>query len=164
MHRQLRVWSMGLGCLLLVACGSGGSDTPVETPTAHTIQTVAATQEVATTLSIQQIVWAEETDTVTGAPIETVDRFTTDSDAIMALVQVNDLLEGTEFVATWTLNDVPLIDADMSVIADDDMEVAWIAFRFTRDESRLYPIGQLGVTITCSDGTLRESSITIEFP
>ena len=110
------------------------------------------------------IIWAQATDAATGEPTDIVTIFTTESPAIIAVIEVSDVPEGTEFTATWTINNQPIASIDMNISASDDLDHAWIAFSFTRDDGQLYPVGQLGVVITSSEGDLREGSAEIGFP
>lgn len=160
------VWQLttiGLVCMVLVACGGSEPDSTHSSDSVSTPVSTPVTPEVLP-LKIGQVQWTTGTDPDTGAPLAIVDAFTTESPAIIAVVQVENLATGTDFTATWTLNDVPIAGTDMRVTAEDDMSSAWIAFSFTRDANRRYPVGQLGVTITASDGAMRESSVRIVFP
>lgn len=164
MGRWLRILTGIAICALLAACGGGESPTDatptaVSTPLAESSPTAPAQPMV-----IGQIIWAEETDATTGAPVNQVTGFTTESPAIVAVVEVTNLPAGTQFTAAWTLNDSTITDSPMTVVAQGDMTHAWISFRFTRDGERRYPLGQVGVTITASDGTMREATVEIGFP
>lgn len=164
MGRWLRILVGIAICATLAACG-GGESSPDATPTAESTPMVASTPTVASApMEIGQIIWAEETDPISGAPVAEVSGFTTESPAIVALIEVTNLPANTQFAATWTLNDSVISDSPMTVIAQGDMTHAWISFRFTRDGDRRYPVGQIGITITASDGTLREASTKIDFP
>lgn len=145
-------------CLLLISCGADDSKPDagnVSTPTAS--PTAAASQ-----MTIGPIVWSESADEASGEPIAPVEAFTPQSPAIIASIEVTDMPVGTEFTATWTINEMP-IDSDMHVQADGYIDHSWVAFRFTREQGT-YPTGQLGVVITASTGELREGSIEIAFP
>ncbi len=147
-------------CLLLISCGSDDS-----TPGANSVSTpVASSTAVAAEMTLGPIVWSETVDDESGAPNAEVTVFTPQSPAIIANIEANDVPAGTEFTATWMLNDTPIEGGEMHVQADGDIDHAWIAFRFTRNEDQSYPIGQLSVVITSSTGVLREGSIEIDFP
>lgn len=115
-------------------------------------------------MEVGQIIWAQSTDPDTGEPGDTVTRFTTQSLAIIAVIEVDEVSVGTQFVATWTINDQPIEGTTMEVSASEDLDHAWIAFSFTRNENQLYPVGQVNVVITTSEGHLREGSVEIGFP
>ena len=147
-------------CLLLIGCGEdepnpgqGTVSTPVASPTAAVAE-----------MTLGDIVWSEMVDAETGAPNAEVSAFTPQSPAIIAIIEATDIPAGTEFTATWTLNDTPIEGGEMHVEADGEIDHAWIAFRFTREDDKSYPVGQLSVVITASTGVLREGSIEIVFP
>lgn len=150
-----------LGSLLLVACGS--DDEASVTPEAPPTEEASPTAEPATT-EFGQVIWAEQIDEETGEPIAVVDAFTTQSTHIYAVLEATDLSADTTFSATWTINGQSIEGSEMEITTEGDMPHAWLTFSFTRDGEALFPTGQLGVTITSSDGTMREGSIEIAFP
>lgn len=155
-----------LACaLLLAACGNDPSPAvdearPVADQAASTPPPTPASLE----MEVGPIIWAQEIDSETGEPVDVVTRFTTESPAIIAVIEASEIPAGTEFAATWTINDQPIEGFDMDIAASDHLDHAWIAFRFTRDSGQLYPVGQLTVVITTSEGDLREDSVEIGFP
>lgn len=160
-----RIW-MVLACvLLLAACGSD-STTTTENATPAQDQPVATppVTPAAPQMEVGPIIWSQAIESETGEPTDVVTRFTTESSAIIAVIEVNEVPEGTEFTATWTINDQPVEGFDMDISASEDLDHAWIAFSFTRDEGQIYPIGQLTIVITTSEGDLREGSVEIGFP
>lgn len=162
-----RIWIVVACALLLVACGSNDAPDPADGPAPSPVSgdakaTPPATPDAA--MDVGPIVWAQELDAETGEPIDVVTRYTTESPAIIAVVEVNEMPAGTEFTATWTINGQPIDGTDMDISTNEELDHAWIVFRFTRDEAQRYPIGQLNVTITNSHGDLREGSVEIGFP
>lgn len=158
------VWKIGviLACLVLVACGGGNADSSPdadENPTAAASPTAPALE-----MTFGTITWSESADEATGEPAGPVEMFTPRSPAIIATIEVTNVPAGTEFTATWTLNDQPIEVNNMQVRADGDLDHAWVSFRFTRGEGEIYPTGQLGVVITASTGEMREGSIAINWP
>lgn len=158
--RLLRQIGVILVCLVLVACGSD-QDQPVSDPT---VEPAASPTPPAAEMAIGTIVWSGSADEATGEPADVVETFTPESPAIIASVEVTDVPSGTEFTATWTLNDQPIAVEDMHVTADADLDHAWVSFRFVLKEGQQYPTGELGIVITTSTGALREGSISIEWP
>ncbi len=146
--------------LLLVSCGGDTPNPGANAPSSPTASPTAAPPE----MSIGPIVWSETVDAESGAPNAEVSAFTPQSPAIIASIEANDIPEGTEFTAIWMLNDEPIEGGEMHVQADGDIDHAWIAFRFTREDDKSYPVGQLSVVITANTGVLREGSIEINFP
>lgn len=160
--QKLRKLGSILACtLVLVACGSDETP-PVQKQNNAT--PVAATATPQTSMEIGDVVWATSTDPNTGEPTEIANGFAGNSPAIIASIEVSNLPQGTEFTAIWTINDAPIPDSEMKVIADSDVAQAWITFRFDRTEGETYPIGQLGVSITINNGTLRKATVEIGFP
>lgn len=156
------IWIVMACVLLLAACGAGDSPDPAADSATPPVAT--ATAEPGNEQEVGSIVWAQELDPETGEPEDVVTRFTTISPAIIAVLEVNNLVEGTEFSAEWTIDGEPVEGLEMDIIAKEDLEHAWIVFRFTRDADQRYPLGQLDVTITTSAGDVRESSVEIGFP
>lgn len=157
-----RIWIVFVCAALLVACGSSHSDPQPDTPASPPLAASPTPQQPS--MEIGTIVWAESRDEDSGEPDEVVTLFTTQSPAIMALIEVNDVPEGTVFSATWTINDQPIEGTEMELTVTEDLDHAWIAFAFTRGDGQSYPIGQLAVVITSSEGDLREDSVEIGFP
>lgn len=160
MRRIGRIWIVFACAVLLVACGSdpaGDSSPDSGTPP-------AATPPPEAEMTVGQIIWAQSVDAATGEPTDAASRFTTQSPAIIAVIEVHDIPAGTEFTATWTINDQPIVVDEMDITATNDLPHAWIAFSFTRDADQRYPVGLLGVVITISDGDLREATVEIGFP
>ena len=146
--------------LLLISCGgddprpeANSASTPVASPTAAMVE-----------MTLGDIIWSEAVDDVSGAPNAPVTVFTPQSPVIIASIEATSIPAGTEFTATWMLNDTPIAGGEMHVQADGDVDHAWIAFRFTREDGKSYPVGQLSVVITASTGVLREGAIAIDFP
>lgn len=164
MRRLGRFWILIACALLLAACGSDDAPDADATPPPAEDNPAMATPPPVPEMQVGDIVWAVEIDEETGEPTEVVDIFATDSPGIIAVLEVENLPEGTEFSAKWTMNGQPIDGSDMDITAEGDLDHAWIVFRFTRDEGERYPIGQLGVTITSSDGDLREGSVEVGFP
>lgn len=159
-----RIWIVLMCALLLAACGSDdapgdpvGDSTP---PAAGSASPTPATSE----MEVGEVIWAHATDSDTGEPTEVVTRFTIQSPAIIAAIEVGDIPEGTEFTASWAINDLPIDGTEMDITASEDLDHAWIAFSFTRDTGQRYPLGQLSVVITTSEGDEREGSVEIGFP
>lgn len=162
-----RTWIVVACALLLVACGSENAPDPAGEPTSSPVSGEAQATPPATpdtAMEVGPIVWAQELDAETGEPTDVVTRFTTQSPAIIAVIEVSNMPAGTEFTATWTINGLPIDGTDMDISISEELDHAWIVFRFTRDEAQRYPIGQLNVTITNSHGDLREGSVEIGFP
>lgn len=162
-----RIWCVLACAVLLVACGNdvpspeSGDATAVATPHSDGVDGDAPS---APEMDVGEIIWAQAVEPETGEPTDIVTRFNTESPAIIAVIEVSEVPSGTGFTASWTINDQSIDGIDMDISSSDDLEHAWIAFSFTRDEGQLYPIGQLNVVITTSEGDLREGSIEIGFP
>lgn len=156
-----RIWIVLACAVLLVACG-GDPVTDVATDIDSTPP--VATPPPESEMTIGEIIWALEVDPATGEPIDTATRYTTQSPAIIAVIEVDNIPEGTEFTATWTINNLPIEVAEMDITASEDLPHAWVAFSFTREDDQRYPRGTLGVVITTSEGDVREDSIEIGFP
>lgn len=157
-----RIWLLVACVLLLAACGT--DDSAPDPGADATPPQASPTTVPAPSMTMEQIIWAETVDADSGAPLDIVDAFTTESPAIIAAIEVTNVPAGAIFTATWTINDQPIEGSEMVIEADGDLPHAWVAFTFTRDEDKLYPIGQLGVVITSDSGDLREDSIQIGFP
>lgn len=163
-----RIWIVVACALLLAACGAGDAPDPAgdpaSSPASGDVAATAPAGEGAARMDIGEIVWAEEIDPDTGEPTDIVTQFTTESPSIIAVVEVNNLPEGAEFTATWTINGQRIDGTDMDITASEDLEHSWVVFRFDRDDGQRYPIGQLNVIITSSQGDFREGSVEIGFP
>ena len=159
-----RIWIVVACALLLAACGNDAS--PITDQATPAVDQPVATPPPTPTepeMEVGQVVWAQAIDAQTGEPIDIVSRFTTRSLEINAVIEVNDVPAGTEFSATWTINDQAVQGFDMDISASEDLDHAWIAFSFTSTEGQRFPIGQLTVVITSSEGDMREGSVEIGF-
>lgn len=156
-----RIWIVLACAVLLVACGN---DSVTEaTPEVDTTPP-AGTPPPESGMIIGEVIWALEVDPATGEPIDTATRYTTQSPAIIAVIEVDNIPEGTEFTATWTINNLPIEVAEMDITASEELPHAWVAFSFTREDDQRYPRGTLGVVITTSEGDMREATVDIGFP
>lgn len=155
-----RVLIVFVCAVFLVACGGGGeNDAPGDNASPP-----AGTPPPQSRMEVGEIIWAQAIDSSNGEPTEIVTSFTTQSPAIIAVIEADDIPVDTEFTATWTIDDQLIEGAEMDIAASEELPHAWIAFSFTRDPDQLYPPGQLGVTITTSEGHLREATVEIGFP
>lgn len=157
-------WVLGailLGCLALaVGCGrdnDGGGDQetgPSLTPTA----------QPAPPFTVDDVIWTTGVNESTGVPLDQADAYTTISPAVVAVVPARNVPAGTEFTATWTIDDLDVPEANMSVTVEQDMSTAWVAFEFVRDDDRYFPLGTLEVTVTASSGETVDGSVEIGLP
>jgi hypothetical protein len=153
--------TIALGCLVL-AVGCGGTSDEPETQSAPQPTATPGPSEVP--FAMDGVVWASAIDEDTGEPVDEVDAYTTVSDRIVAVVPASNVLTGTEFTATWTIDGIDVPEATMSVTVEQDLVTAWIAFEFVRDEGRYFPLGELEVTVTASTGDEVTGSVDIELP
>lgn len=154
-------WLLGailLACLMLVTgCGGGESPKPTPEPDVAPEPTVAP-------FTLDDIVWSSGVDAATGEPLDEVDAYTTVSQAIVAVVPATNVPAGTEFTAIWTIDGLDVPETTMSVIVEEDMSTAWIAFELARDEGRYFPLGELELTVTSSTGEEVSGSVRITLP
>lgn len=161
MRTGIRIWLTLICALLLTACG-GDADTTTEQQEAT--NAAESTPPPSEEMTLAPLVWSESVDDETGGPTGEVTEFTTESPAIIVLIEAEHVPAGTEFVASWTINGNAIPEAEMQVEATGDMPHAWIAFKFTRADGQIYPVGTLGVEINVSNGDLIEDSVEIGFP
>lgn len=157
---------MVAACLVFLAgCGddSTGPDDGTPAPPVTAMQTAEAGQE-AEPLQLSDVVWTTGVDPETGEPVDDVSTFPIDAPAIIAAVNVEDLPAGVELTATWTIDGADVPDATMRVTSDAAVIEAWVTFRFDRADDQRFPIGDLVVTITASDGQAVSGEVEITLP
>jgi len=148
---------LGLG--ILAGCGGEAADvaeptsTPPPPPTATPLP-----------VGLSAVVWTTSIDPATHEPQDTVTIFPNDAEAIIAAVEVKNVAAGTSLTATWTIDGEPVPDAAMTAETDSTLASGWATFQFTRKEGELFPLGDLAVTVTASDGTSVTGDIDIVVP
>ncbi len=142
--------------VLVVASACGSDAGPVETPT--------PTPGLPDRMQVERLVWTSAVDEATGEPIDEVAAYTTTSPAIVAVVEASNVPAGTTFTASWTIDGQQVPEAEMRTTVDDDMTTAYVAFQFLRQEDRLFPLGELDVTVTTSTGETISGAVEIELP
>lgn len=158
----MRVVAAAVVLVLLVACGDDSSEPDEGTPVPAT-QTAEARQEPEP-LQLSGIVWTTGLDPETGEPLDDVTSYPTNAPAIIAAVNVEQLPAGAELTATWTIDGTEVPDAAMSATSERAVTDAWVTFRFDRADDRLFPLGDLVVTITASDGEAVSGEVEITLP
>jgi hypothetical protein len=149
-----------LGCLAIaVGCGSDQDEDGEQAP-----EPTSSPRPTQIPFGISDVVWTSGVDEQTGEPVDEVDSFTTVSPRLVAVVQAENVPAGTVFTATWTIDGLKVPEAEMTATVDADMATAWVAFEFIRDEGRYFPLGELEVTITASNGETIQDSVRIELP
>lgn len=147
--------------LILVACGS--DESPSGSDAQPTADATRAAMENAT-MEIAGTTWTSGVDDTTGEPVDDVENYTTISPAIILVVEVTNVSSGTDFTATWAIDGLEVPEAEMRVTVEEDMAVAWIAFEFTREEGRYFPLGELQADVTASSGETVTATVDIQLP
>ncbi len=142
--------------LVLAACG-GESATPDPTaepvpPTATTIPTPAP--------AMGQVVFTEAL-TSSGQPENPASEIPRSATTIVAAVDVQHVQPGTTYTAEWTMDGIPIPGLEASTTLQDGAASGWVSFTLTWDGATLWPVGQLGITITSSSGETVQGSIPI---
>lgn len=134
--------------LALVLTGCGGGDDPGVTPTAA-IPT--ATPQPTPSLQMGQVVFAQAIapDGTAVDPTAEIPRSTT---SIYAVVEVANVQPGASFSAAWTMDGTAISELDSQTTLEAGASSGQIAFHLTWEGAALWPVGELGATITASSG------------
>lgn len=158
--RYVSGWLSAMAVLLLLV-GCGGSDgdpeptaTPLATPPATPIPTAVPT------LAIGEVTWTLSV-TSAGEPGEAVTQFPRSADVIYALVSIEHAHPGSEFSATWTVDGLPVEGVSDTVVIENGAVSGWVSFSLTWNGEALWPVGELGVTISADTGEASSGAILI---
>lgn len=159
-RRWMSGWlSLAAVMLLLVACGGGGDDPePTATPPATPAATPMPTEEPS--LAIGAVTWTLSVAD-SGAPGEALTQFPRSADTIHAVAAIEHANPGTEFTAAWTMDGLPVDGAGTTVVIDDGAASGWVSFSLTWNGEALWPVGELGITITAATGETSSGTVQI---
>lgn len=165
-RRRTRLLAIAACALVLVGCGGGTPDNTSTPPAPATTATERAARPTPPPAAAEllAVTWTTDVDPATGAPRDDVDAFPSDAAAIIAAVECGGLAAGTELTATWSIDGTEVPEATMRVTVDRTISNGWATFRFTRDPERRFPLGELQVRVTASDGTEVTGTVDIVLP
>ena len=160
MTRQRRKWSVTVALLLMVmVLTSCGSESATPESTSQPTQ-VVPTASPAPTLAMGDIVFTETLDE-SGQPANPVDSLPRSVTTIVAAVPVESVAAGTSFSAEWSIDGTIIPDVSDSVSVTNDIAKGWISFTLTWTGSTLWPVGELGISITANSGETVTSTVPI---
>lgn len=147
---------MVLLSLVLVACGGGGADPePTQVP-----KTPAATPTPIPSLALGEVVFSQSLD-ASGQPSDPAVDIPRSATTIIASVPVKDVPADTSFSVSWTMDGTVVPGLESSTTLPDGGASGWVSFTLTWEGAALWPVGQLGVTVTASSGETVTGSVPI---
>lgn len=160
-------WRAGWGRLasvlvmacLLVGCSAGGGDDEAD-PTAEPTVEPTPTIEPTPAMSMGEVQWAIELDDA-GAPVEPITQVSRSIQVIHAVAELRAVQPGTSYTAVWTINGQAIEGKSETVEVADGAASGWVAFSLTWTGEALWPVGELGVTITASSGESISGTVQI---
>jgi hypothetical protein len=157
----------------LVLTGCGGSDDPsapdrateAASPAAEVSSGGGGNQATPPSPTIGEIVWATEIEPESNRPVAQVDRFTSDTTTIFALLPITGVPAGTVVRAAWSYNGTALdtLAASTTVDVTSD-EMVWIEFHLSRDREAPWPDGTYVISIAIGDAARRDASVEVVDP
>lgn|GEM_PF-2151947 len=166
--RRISLIAVVVGCVLALAgCGGGGGDdnagsTPA--PTADATRPPQRPAETPVPIGMSEVVWATEVDPETREPEGEVTSFPNDTPVIVAAVQLSSVPAGTVLTATWSIDGLEVPAMTTQATTEASLETGWATFQLSRDEGRLFPLGELQVRIVAPDGTEVTGAVDIVLP
>lgn len=147
---------MALLALMLVACGGGSAEPePTQEPEKPT-----ATPTPIPALTLGEVVFSQSLDD-SGQPENAASDIPRSATTIVASVPVQHVPAGTSFSAVWTMDGTVVPGLESSTTMADGGASGWVSFTLTWDGATLWPVGQLGITITASTGETVVGSVPI---
>lgn len=164
--RRISLIVVTLGCVLVLAGCGGGSDDAGSTPapTARATQPPERPAETPVPPGMSEVVWTTEIDPETREPEGEVTSFTNEAAVIIAAVQVSSIPAGEVLTATWSIDGLEVPEMTTQAMTDASLETGWATFQLRREEGRSFPLGELQVQITTSDGTEVIGAVKIVLP
>lgn len=160
--RRLSLTAVGciVACVLLTACGSGGSDDPeitsIPEPTATPVVVATA---LGGTPRVGEALWTSAIESATNAPRSLAP--TVDDTTIYAVFPIESLPAGTQLVASWFFNDTSLDALGSAMRIDQDRVSGWVEFHIERTGEEAWPDGDYEIVLTDGTNEIRRSMITI---
>ena len=146
--------------LLLVGCAEDDDPGQTPAPDLPVSPTVEATPTLPPEASLGPVIWSTSLSEE-GEPDVVVETLTRDAPVIYASVEGTNLDQGETVTATWTLDGQPIEGIDSAVTIEEDAERGWVTFSLPWEGEAMWPVGQLGVTITASTGATSTGQIQI---
>jgi hypothetical protein len=97
----------------------------------------------------------------TTAPASPVDSFPADAAALIAVLPVTNLEQGTALTVTWTYNDTSMDNLTATVVAPARAPSTWIAFSLTAPPGTSWPTGTYAISVTVDGRPLQSSSTVV---
>jgi hypothetical protein len=145
--------------LTLTGCStSGDSSEPTAEPTTSPAATPVATP--APTLAIGEVIWSTSASE-SAASVESLAQIPRSTEVIFAGATVSNAPAGTELSAVWTIDGLAVEGLSETVTIEDGAASGWVSFSLTWEGETLWPVGQLGVTITADSGESTTGTVMI---
>ena len=148
----------GVGLLFAGCTDDDQRQTPL--PDSTLPPTMEATPTLPPQAGLGPVTWSTSV-TGQGEPEAVVETLPRDAPVIYAAVEGTNLDQGETVNATWSLDGQPIEGIDDTVTIEEDAERGWVTFSLTWEGEALWPVGQLGVTITASTGAMTTGQIQI---
>ena len=144
---------------------AAGPSTPAAIDAPRVVRTMVAGTPVtfrSEHAEVGPVVWTTRVDPATKAPLERVNSFPADAQAIVATVPLARVETGTILAASWTYNGTPIEGLGGSVTAATAARDVWVAFDLTRQVAEPWPAGTYAILVTVDGRPAQASEVTIE--
>jgi len=116
---------------------------------------------VTPSMRVGDVTWTSGLN-ASGAPSDSLESFPRNAESIVVALEVEHVPAGESFTAAWSLDGTPIEGIASNATVEGASDSAWVAFTLDWNGEVLWPVGELGVTITSSSGESTSGTIFID--
>ncbi|MBW3631649.1 MAG: hypothetical protein KY456_01340 [Chloroflexi bacterium] len=121
----------------------------------------AATPRATAASSLGRVIWTDEIDESTNAPVEPVSSYPPTAPRIIAAIPAQSLPAGSRIEAAWEYNDTTLDAFTTELSQAEVIDQTWIAFHIERDPAVAWPVGTYEVRVSLDGTTMQVAAVEV---